>query len=120
MRGLIDLMLEVGEEMLLGEIEPGLFLFNDTLCFRDDYHDFYIIENGDAFWGGVSTKEERAKLAVRPLKIMCKLKESSVSDFKQKLDVLVEAFNKHTNYTGIGPISPHPSMLVSQENVKVK
>jgi len=52
----------------LYECRPGLFMFDDTLCLRDDYGGFYIAENGDAFWGGTPDKEHRAKLEVQPVK----------------------------------------------------
>ena len=46
---------------------PGLFIYVDTLCFRPEYDDdSFVVESGEAFWGGVPSKEARAELIVQP------------------------------------------------------
>lgn len=52
----------------LGEVR-GLFLFGDTLGVATAYGDAYIVENGDAFWGGAKGKRDRAELMVQPVVI---------------------------------------------------
>lgn len=54
-----------GEEMYLGEYPHGLFIYGDTLCFKDEYNDSYIISSGEAFWGGTKTKDERDNLIIK-------------------------------------------------------
>jgi hypothetical protein len=60
------------------ECPPGLFLFNNELCFKSEYALFdnegnklsdieVYCDNGEAFWGGVKTHEEKEKLIVQPL-----------------------------------------------------
>ena len=46
--------------------EPGFFVFENTLCFKDEYGGFYC-ENGEAFWGGTTSESDRAKLFVQPV-----------------------------------------------------
>lgn len=50
------------------ECPPGLFLFDGTLGFRTEYGtmDSYVVESGEAFWGGASDDGARAKLLVQP------------------------------------------------------
>lgn len=48
--------------MHLGEYPHGLFVYENTLCFKDEYNDSYIISSGEAFWGGTKTKDERDNL----------------------------------------------------------
>lgn len=43
-------------------------MYSETLCLASDYGDYYIADNGDAFWGGTPSKEHRAKLEVQPVK----------------------------------------------------
>lgn len=53
----------------LQECPPGLFVYGATLCWVDAYDkDPYTAEDGQAFWGGTSKREERAKLIVQPCK----------------------------------------------------
>lgn len=47
---------------------PGLFLFNDMLCLKTDYNEFFLC-SGDAFWGGTKTAEERDNLLVIPVAV---------------------------------------------------
>lgn len=60
-----------GFQCTLAECPPGLFLFNDEVCFKSEYltgisPDAYC-ENGEAFWGGTTLISERDKLLVQPL-----------------------------------------------------
>lgn len=57
-------------------LNPGLFLFGaDLLCLKTEYGDpatggdAFIVSTGEAFWGGVSTFSERARLLVTPVKV---------------------------------------------------
>jgi len=50
------------------ECPPGFFVFEDRLCLKTEYaYDGPYNEGGEVFWGGVDTKEERAKLIVEPV-----------------------------------------------------
>lgn len=51
-----------------GECPPGLFLMGEDVCLRTQYGSDAYLDNGDAFWGGASTKEDRNALIVQPLK----------------------------------------------------
>lgn len=59
-----------GFKCALGECPPGLFLCEDETMvgFKTDYDEYYLAIDGDAFWGGTSSKEERAKIIVQPLR----------------------------------------------------
>lgn len=53
----------------LGYIQPGLFVWDDTLCVLSQYGgEAYLCENGDAFAGGVNNKADRSRLIVQPCK----------------------------------------------------
>lgn len=52
------------------ECRPGHFLFQDSLCLKSEYGGDAYIESGEAFWGGVKSKEERAELIVQPVYAM--------------------------------------------------
>ena len=60
-------ILPYGFKCKLGECPSGLFLFGNTLCFANDYNEYFIVENGDALWGGTTSKEERDQLIVQPM-----------------------------------------------------
>jgi hypothetical protein len=47
----------------------GLFVFGDErlLCMASAYGDAYIVEDGQAFWGGTDKKTDRAELMVQPV-----------------------------------------------------
>ena len=49
------------------DCRPGLFTDVGALCLKTDYGDDYI-EDGDAYWGGVSGKAARDELMVQPVK----------------------------------------------------
>lgn len=55
-------------EMCYSEYPHGLFIYGNTLCFKDEYNDSYIISSGEAFWGGTKTKDERDKLIIKTVK----------------------------------------------------
>lgn len=78
------------KEVTFAECRPGLFRFNGTLCIKTEYRkmqvdgradvpgdqvrwkmgtwsEAYVAATGEAFAGGVSTDEERAKLMVLPV-----------------------------------------------------
>jgi len=56
----------------LEECPAGLFVFNDSICFKSEYRtdegqlEAYN-EAGEFFWGGTKTYSERAKLVVQPV-----------------------------------------------------
>jgi hypothetical protein len=59
----------------LAECPPGFFLYQDDLCMKTEYVRESIdgkgpeayCDSGEAFWGGVSTNAECAKLVVQPV-----------------------------------------------------
>jgi hypothetical protein len=53
----------------LGESRPGFFIWQDNLCFKDEYGSAGNSFNsaGEIFWGGVTTKEDRSRLVVQPV-----------------------------------------------------
>lgn len=52
----------------LVDCPPGLFRFNSTLGFRSEYgDDAFVVESGEAFWGGESNRAKRNALLVIPL-----------------------------------------------------
>ena len=63
--GMMKLNFRDGKEMHLGEYPHGLFVYENTLCFKDEYNDSYIISSGEAFWGGTKTKDERDNLIIK-------------------------------------------------------
>lgn len=66
-------------KMTLAECPPGLFHFNDTLCFKSEYTttlenprryqcDAYVVESGEYFHGGTAGDVlARSNLLVEPL-----------------------------------------------------
>jgi len=57
-----------GGPVRLGDAPVGLFLFNATLAVKTEYgHECYIVETGEAFWGGTSKVDDLAALVVQPL-----------------------------------------------------
>lgn len=62
-------MLPEGWPCALQECRPGHFLWNDNLCFKDEYgpagHSYN--EAGEIFWGGAKTDDERQALVVQPV-----------------------------------------------------
>jgi len=54
----------------LGQCPPGLFVFQNCLGFKSEYgqDEMYVVESGEAFWGGTNTKEKRLSLPVQPCK----------------------------------------------------
>jgi len=73
----------------LSECPPGLFWFGETLGFKTEYgaaewlpdtqtftigrySDVYVVESGEAFWGGVSNRDERENLIVTPVEALAK------------------------------------------------
>lgn len=61
-----------GWRCTIAECPPGLFMHEGDLVVKsayystDGYCDVYFAEDGDAFWGGVSTKRDRDALMVQP------------------------------------------------------
>lgn len=52
------------------ECRPGFFVFQDSLCLKSEYGGLEIAsfcESGEAFWGGVTTKDDLANLSVQPV-----------------------------------------------------
>jgi len=64
----------IEEYVTLAECPPGLFIFNGHfgephLGFKSEYgnEDVFCAESGERFWGGATTKKQRAGLLVRPI-----------------------------------------------------
>lgn len=59
-----------GFKCTLAECPHGLFLCDDETMvgLKSDYGDYYLAIDGDAFWGGTSSKEDRDKIIVQPLR----------------------------------------------------
>ena len=57
------------------QLEPGLFAFGTEICFMSEYGDAFIVDSGEAFWGGTSSAEARAKLIVKPLRAVVRALE---------------------------------------------
>lgn len=53
----------------LRECRPGHFLWQENLCFKDEYGSAgnSYNEAGEIFWGGAATVEDRAQLIVQPV-----------------------------------------------------
>jgi len=66
----------------LGEMDPGMFLFDsNTLGLKCDYKgDIFLLEDGSAFLGGASTFAERDEVIVWPIKIVKERDESELND----------------------------------------
>lgn len=56
-----------GTPCALSEAEPGFFLFGDTLCYKNEYDESFIISSGEMFWGGANTADSRNALMIVPL-----------------------------------------------------
>lgn len=55
----------------LKNLRPGLFLSpSGELCLMTEYsNEAYIVSSGEAFWGGVPSREVRAELLVTPVDV---------------------------------------------------
>jgi hypothetical protein len=68
-----DRAIPVSEAVRLRDCPPGLFRYNGALGLKTDYRDTerhseaYVAVNGEAFWGGAKTKDEREELLVEPI-----------------------------------------------------
>lgn len=51
----------------LSECPPGFFLFNDSVCYKSSYGDYYVGTGGSVFWGGTTRSDDRELLIVQPL-----------------------------------------------------
>ncbi|MDW5315030.1 hypothetical protein [Rhizobium sp. PL01] len=89
-----------GELCSLADCPPGPFLFNGMIGFKTEYGamsgkdigggkvewevtggpDVYVMDSGETFWGGTSSKEARAALHVLPLKISMEVDGDEVND----------------------------------------
>lgn len=61
-----------GWECTLGECLAGLFVFDDSICFKTEYRtengDMEVYcESGEVFIGSSNSKEERDNLIVQPV-----------------------------------------------------
>lgn len=56
-----------GTPCALSEAEPGFFLFGDTLCYKNEYDESFIISSGKMFLGGAHTQDSRDALIIVPL-----------------------------------------------------
>lgn len=45
----------------------GLFIHDDTLCFKTDYDEAYIVRSGERFWGGIIIDKEIGETLVLPI-----------------------------------------------------
>ncbi len=55
----------------LAECPAGLFVYGDTLCFKSEYRheghtEAFVVESGEAFWGGMYDPVMRDALMVQP------------------------------------------------------
>lgn len=50
----------------LGECEPGFFIHENNLCFKDEYRGAYC-DTGEAFWAGTDNEKDRDKIIVQPV-----------------------------------------------------
>ena len=58
-----------GWECTLENCPPGLFMYNEELCFKTEYGAIEAYcDTGEKFWGGCSDETSLAKLKVQPLK----------------------------------------------------
>lgn len=64
---MFTLSLKIGAPCTVGECEPGFFLFGETLCYKNEYDESFIVSSGEMFWGGAHTKEAINDLMVTPL-----------------------------------------------------
>lgn len=55
-----------GFPVRLEDCPSGHFLFNESICFKNDYAEFFLA-SGDSFWGGCDKKEDVMNLIVQPL-----------------------------------------------------
>lgn len=57
-----------GFKCSLSECPPGLFLHGLCLGFKTEYGQMecFVVESGEAFWGGTDNKKDLAKLNVQP------------------------------------------------------
>lgn len=62
-------MVPDGWPCTLRECRPGHFVWDDCLCFKDEYAEAgnSYNEAGEVFWGGVKTASERDALVVQPV-----------------------------------------------------
>ncbi len=54
----------------LEECPPGIFWFNNSFGFKDEYGkagNIFCIDSGEIFWGGTDKKQDRDKLIVQPI-----------------------------------------------------
>lgn len=63
----VSMRYDIGEPVKFISCPPGLFLFAGTLALKTDYNNAFIVDDGDAFWGGTATAGERDELMVSPL-----------------------------------------------------
>jgi hypothetical protein len=49
------------------ECRPGFFVIEDELFLKSEYGEEAYCSSGEAFWGGASNKEDRAKIKVIPV-----------------------------------------------------
>jgi hypothetical protein len=52
----------------VSELASGFFVYNGALCLKTAYGEDAYCESGEAFWGGVNSKEQREKLLIQPVK----------------------------------------------------
>lgn len=59
-----------GWECKLNECRPGLFVHDDGLFLRNDYHEFFLCDGGDALGlcGFKDTQHRGEKMRVQPVK----------------------------------------------------
>lgn len=61
--------LEIQRARRLDCCDVGLFLYRDIIGFKNEYHEYYIVDTGEKFWGGCKSEEELDALVVTPLYI---------------------------------------------------
>lgn len=62
-------MMPDGWPCTLGECRPGHFIYQDRLCFKDEYGSAgnSYNEAGEIFWGGTTDRQDRNTLTVQPV-----------------------------------------------------
>lgn len=60
----------------LAECPPGLFLCGDCLGFKSEYRsedgksEAFVVESGEYFWGGATSKDARELIMVHPVQLV--------------------------------------------------
>lgn len=50
----------------LAECPPGIFSYQETFGLKTDYFDFFLLDGGSVFWGGLADNIDITTLIVQP------------------------------------------------------